>query len=228
MNSNTIRDIRQFLAEGVDEKAACSQTDWIMRKITTRFLLEQAVYISGASEHTCLFNSYYLRADDYDEGFLDSGARMFQSRKDYEDAKQREYYGNFEKIPHFYVVDGKILGPVRRGREEKEHSIEEALSLIFPELPKKVLVYTGSPESDGFFLDLTKTCEELSQKLADEAHERFGGDSDWYKDSCLGCLQIIKSHMYYFSPRHRSGQWNVTPYKHGIAEKQVFYWKFVE
>ena len=113
MNSNTIRDIRQFLAGGIDETAAYSQTDWIMRKITTRFLLEQAVYISGASEHTCLFDSYYLRADDYDEGFLDSGARMFQSRKDYEDAKQREYYGNFEKIPHFYVVDGKILGPDR-------------------------------------------------------------------------------------------------------------------
>ena len=139
MNSNTIRDIRQFLVGGVDEKTAHCKAYRITRKITTRFLLEQAVYISGASEYICKFYSSILRADNYDEVFLGCGAQMIVPRKDYEDAKQREHYENFEKTPYFFVVDGKILGPVCSDREEKEHSIEEALSLIFPEIPKSCL-----------------------------------------------------------------------------------------
>ena len=223
MNSNTIRDIRQFLAGGADEGA-----ERLIRKIATRALLEQAVYISGASEYVCLFNADILREDDYDVVFLGGGAQMFMSRKGYEDDKQREYYGNFEKTPYFYVVDGKILGPVCSDREEKEHSIEEALSLIFPELPKKLLVYTRSPESDGFFLDLTKTSVELSQKLADEAHERFGGDIEWYSRLCLNSIKNIKYRMYYYKDLSKGGKFSVGPHYFPDADRQVFYWEVVE
>lgn len=228
MNSNTIRDIRQHLAGGTDREMFYYDTERVIRKIATRALLEQAVYISGASEYVCKFYSDTLRADDYDLAFLGDGAQMFVSRKGYEDAKQREYYGDFEKTPYFFVVDGKILGPVCSDRKEEQHSIEEALSLIFPELPTKVIVYTRSPKSDGFFLDLTETCEELSEKLADEAHERFGVDSDSYKDSCLKCARRIKQWMYYYEDLRKRGKFSVGPHFFPNADKQVFYWEVVE
>ena len=228
MNSNTIRDIRQFLAGGVDEKTAYNQKERITRKITTRFLLEQAVYISGASEYVCFFKPDNLRADDYDEVFLGSGVRMFDPRKDYEDAKQRECWKNYENIPYFYVVDGKILGPVCNDREEKEHSVEEALSLIFPESPKKLLLYTNSSKSDGFFLDLTKTCEELSEKLADETHERFGGDIEWYRSLCLPLIVNLKRWICDGEDRRKGGKFSAGPPFFPNADKQVFYWEVVE
>ena len=216
MNSNTIRDIRQFLAGGVDEKTASSQTEWITRKITTRFLLEQAVYISGASEYVCFFKPENLRADDYDEVFLGSGVRMFDPRKDY------------ENIPFFYVVDGKILGPVCNDREEKEHSVEEALSLIFPELPKKLLLYTSSFKSDGFFIDLTKTCEELGEKLADEAHERFGGSIEWYRSMCLPLIVNLKRWICDGEDLRKKGNFSVGHPYFPNADRRVFYWEVVE
>jgi hypothetical protein len=228
MNSNTIRDIRQFLAGGVDEKVASSQTEWITRKITTRFLLEQAVYISGASEYVCFFRPDTLRADDYDEVFLGSGVRMFDSRKDYEDAKKRECWKDYENIPYFYVVDGKILGPVCNDREEKEHSVEEALSLIFPELPKKLLLYASSSKSDGFALDLTKTCEELSEKLADEAHERFGGDIEWYRSMCLPLIANLKRWICDGEDLRKKGKFSVGHPYFSNAYRRVFYWEVVE